>query len=99
MSSSGSGNRQTLTADGQTTEKSFIGPVRMSLSGTFGGGTAVLRARDPSGAFVNVEGGSFTAAKDQLFDFPVGQGNILDVDLSGSTTPALVVWLQGKKFG
>ncbi len=95
----GQGNRQTLVADGQTTAKQFVGPVRLSLSGTFGGGTAVLRAIDPSNTAVNVVNGSFTAVTDTLFDFPVASVNVLDVDISGSTTPALVIWIQGRQLG
>lgn len=97
MSSSGSGDRQTLAANGTTTVKLYNGPVRLSLSGTFGAGTAVLQALDPSGAAVDVVNGSFTAVTDTFFDFPTGAGNLLQVDLTGSTTPALVIWLQGSK--
>lgn len=89
-----SGDRQTLAADGQTTDYGTVGPVRLSLSGSFGGGTAKLQAQDPSGAWVDVAGGSFTIAADQLFDFPENVQNQLRVDMSGSTTPTLVVWLQ-----
>lgn len=89
-----SGDRQTLAADGQTTSVKTINPVRMSLTGTFGGGTAKLQVQDPNEAWVDVAGGSFTAVTDTLFDFPKMSVNDLRVDISGSTTPALVVWLQ-----
>lgn len=95
----GTGNRQTLTADGTTDIKTFVGPVRLSLTGTFGGGTAKLQVRDPGGTFVDVANGSFTAATDTLFDFPEQSSNDLQIDLSGSTTPALVIWIQGKQVG
>jgi len=71
----------------------------LSLSGTFGGGTAVLRAVDPSNTPVPVGGGSFTAITDTRFDFPAESVNVLDVDISGSTTPALVIWIQGNQIG
>lgn len=95
----GQGNKQTLTADGDTDETQFVGPVRLVLSGTFGGGVAVLRAKDPLGVVTDVVNGSFTAVADNLFDFPVGSVNVLTVNLSGSTTPALGAWLQGRKLG
>ena len=95
----GQGNRQTLTADGQNVAKIFAGPVRLVLSGGFGGGTAVLRSLDPSGVAINVVNGSFTAVTDTLFDFPENSLNVLDVDISGSTTPTLAVWIQGRRVG
>ena len=93
------GDRQTLSADGQTTPRQYIGPVRISLTGDFGGGTLKIQAEDPSGAFVDVAGASRTAADDFLIDFPASAQNKLQSDLSGSTTPALVVWLQGADRG
>ena len=95
----GTGNKQTLAADGQTDVKIFVGPVWLSLTGTFGGGTAKLQARDPSGAFVDINNGSFTAVTDTRFDFPDGASNQLQIDLAGSTTPALVIWIQGQQLG
>ena len=95
----GSGKRQTLAADGQTDAKAYSGPIRLSLTGTFGGGTAQLQARDPQGNWVSVAGGAFTAVTDTIFDFTAESQNILRVDISSSTTPALVVWIQGKALG
>ena len=95
----GTGNRQTLAADGQTDPKIFIGPIKLSLTGSFGTGTAKLQAKDPSGAFVDIATGSFAAATDTIFDFPVSDSNELKVDLAGATAPALVIWIQGKQLG
>jgi len=95
----GTGNRQALAADGQTNSKVFVGPIRLSLTGSFGTGTAKLQAKDPSGAFVDVGNGLFTAAADTIFDFPVSDSNELRIDLAGATAPALVVWIQGKQLG
>lgn len=92
----GSGNKQTLTADGDTDVKQFVGPVRVVISGGFGGGTAKVQAIDPGGIAVDVVDGSFTAAADKLFDFPANSLNIVSVNLAGSTAPVLAVWLQGK---
>jgi hypothetical protein len=75
-------NRQVLSADGSTSAVVFIGPTWLSLSGSFGGGT--------------VQNGSFTAATDTLFDFPLAP-NTVNVNLTGATGPALVVRLQGTR--
>ena len=91
-----SGDRQTLAANGQTTDVGTVGAVRLSLTGSFGGGTAQLQAKDPSGSFVNVAGGSFTAVTDFVFEFPANVQNQLRVDLSGATAPSLVVWIQSE---
>lgn len=88
-------HREVLTGDGQTVAKTFRGPVWISLSGTFGGGTAKVRSQDESGAFVNIIGATFNAPVDQLLDFPPGAKNVLDIDLAGSTTPSLITNLQG----
>ena len=93
----GSGDRQVLTADDTTTFNKYRGPVCLSLSGTFGGGTAKLQRKDPSDAIVDVQGGSFTAVTDTIYDFPQGEINDLAVNLAGSTGPALVTVIQGKK--
>lgn len=92
------GNRQTLSADGQTTPRRFAGGVRIQLSGDFGGGTVTIEAEDPSGAFVPVVGSARTAADDFLIDFPSSENN-LRTDLSGSTSPALVILIQGVDRG
>ena len=94
-----SGDRQTLSADGQTTARNYVGPVRVSLTGTFGGGTFKMQAEDPSGAFVDIKGSARTAVDDFIIDFPPGSENKLQADLSGSTTPVLVIWNQGVDRG
>ena len=93
-----SGDRQFIAADGDTDPKEYIGPIRLSLTGLFGGGTALLEAKDPTGVFVPVTGGSFTAATDTNFDFPANALNILQVAVTGSTTPTLAVWIQGTRY-
>ena len=95
----GTGNKQTLAADGQTDVKIFVGPVRLSLTGDFGTGTAKLQSKDPSGAFVDIANGLFNAVTDTVFDFPIGASNELRVDLAGATAPALVVWIPGQQLG
>jgi hypothetical protein len=87
---------KTLDADGQTEWVTVHGPVRLSLTGTFGSGTAKLQARTPEyNTAVDVKNGSFTAVTDTLFDFPAKSETDVRVDLSGSTSPLLVVWIQG----
>lgn len=97
MSTAGSGNKQSLTADGDTVVTEYVGPVRVVLSGGFGGGTAKLQVRDPDGLAVDVVNGSFTEAADKVFDFPADSLNILSVNLAGSTTPTLDAWIQGRQ--
>ena len=90
-----SGDIETLSANGQTAVTVTIGPARLSLTGTFGSGTAKLQAKDPGGNWIDVANGSFTAVTDTIFDFPARSETDLRVDLSGSTNPTLVVWIQG----
>jgi len=85
----GSGTRQLLSADGQSTTLRVVGDTRLNLSGDFGTGTAKVQAQDPSGAFVDIAGASFTAATDTLLNFPDDAVNFVQVDLSGSSSPAL----------
>ena len=85
---------ETLSANGNTTVQKVAGPVRLSLTGPFGGGTAKLQSITPAGNWVDVANGSFTAVTDTLFDFPLQANNELRVNLAGSTTPGLVVWIQ-----
>lgn len=84
-----------ITIDGlMAANVGIVGKARVSMSGSFGGGSAQLQAKDPSGAFVDVAGAAFTAAVDQTFDFPDFCQNILQVDLSGSSGASLVVTIQ-----
>ena len=92
----GSGNRQTLAADGNTDGKDVVGPITLSLSGTFGGGTAKLQRLDPEKNWVDVVNGSFTDVTDTYFEFEDTALNHVRVNIASSTTPALVVWIQGK---
>ena len=48
-----SGDRQALAADGNTTYVKTVGPVRVSISGDLGGGTAKVQAKDPAGNAVD----------------------------------------------
>lgn len=95
---SSSGDRQVLTADSTTTFRKFIGPVRLSLTGTFGGGTAKLQTKDPSDAVIDVDGGSFTALTDTRFDYADDAINELAVNLAGAGGPSLKVWIQGRRL-
>ena len=99
----GTGDRQTLTANGATTEVKYIGPIMVSISGGFGAttlGTAVVQARDPGNNLVSIVSTSGTVAADFVVDFPVGAVNSLLVDLSGAVgAVTLVVWTQGRKVG
>ena len=91
---SGSGSIETIEGDGNGTAALTVGPVRLSLTGDFGTGTATLQAETPSGAYVAVDGGAFTDVTDTIFDFPENSRNKLRIVVSGSTNPELVVWIQ-----
>lgn len=93
---SATGDVQAMTGDGQTAERGTVGCVRLSITGGFGGGTAKLQAKNPLGAWVDVAGGSFTVATDTLFEFPPNVQNQLRVDVNGSTTPTISVWIQSE---
>lgn len=88
------GYKETLTADGQTEWKKYIGPVVLIVTGTIGGGTVKLQQKDVDDVVVDIPGGSFTDVTSTIFDFPVEASNELRVDLSGSTTPDLGVTIQ-----
>lgn len=94
----GTGDRQTLSADGITSDSKFIGPVLVSITGSFGGGTATMQARDPNSDLVAVAAG-VTADAGVVVDFPAGIINSIAIDLAGSTTPTVVIWIQGRKLG
>ena len=87
-------DRQTLSANGQTTWVYVTGAARVVISGTFGSGTAQIQTKDPAENAIDVVDGAFTTAADKVLVFPPGSRNAVRVDLSGSTTPALVVWTQ-----
>lgn len=89
-----SGQVTALTANGETYPQSIRGPVHLSLTGGFGSGTCTLQAKNPSGTFVAVEGGAFTAATDTIFAYPEGSTNTVKVVVTGSTTPTLSIWVQ-----
>ncbi len=89
------GTTVTLAADGATIGVQVVGPVHLSLTNDFGTGTATFQARDPGGVFVAVANGAFTAATDTLFDYPPGVLNTVRINLTGSSSPDLDIWIQG----
>ena len=89
-----SGQRLTLAADGQTSAVTTTGPVHVSLTGTFGGGTAKLQVQDPADNWIDVAGTSKTAVDDYTISFPAGSKSVVRIDISGSTTPALVIVIK-----
>ncbi len=92
------GNRQVLSADGNTDPVKYVGPIRLSLKGDFGTGTATLQDKGPDNVFDGVANGAFTAEADKIIDYPVAEINEVQVDLAGATAPSLVVWIQGKRL-
>jgi hypothetical protein len=87
----------TLSGNGQATPTvKWCGPVTLSLSGTFGSGTATMQRRNNSGTWVALSNGAFTTATEFVFDFPAAAINEFRVDLTGSTTPTLLVSVWGQ---
>lgn len=93
------GNTFTFTADGNSPEFTMRGPIRLSLTGTFGGGTATLQAKVPqTTTFIDVVNGAFTSPTDKRIDWPKAAKTVVRVNVSGSTTPNLLAWLQQSEW-
>lgn len=91
---------QTLSANGNTTWQQFEGPVWVSVSGTFGGGTAIIQRQDNAGSAVTVTVPSTitqTAAYDAYVEVPRATLNFWRVNLAGATSPDLDVMIQQGK--
>ncbi len=82
----------TLAADGQTGEFTATGSFEVHLTGTFGSGTVVLQKKF-NNSFSTIQGTAQTAASDYIFDSL--SGGIYRFDVSGSTTPAIVLNVPG----
>ena len=85
---------ETLSADGSTSYAKVKGACWVSLSGTFGGGTATIERKNAAGTAVAIAGESHTVAADRLIDFPDKSVNEVRVTIASSTTPALAVSMQ-----
>ncbi len=84
--------KQTLSADGQSgVFEGNGGPVTVSASGTFGGGTVTIQySRDGGITWPFVESGiSWTSA--QIASVTLGAGVWMRFSLAGATTPAVLV--------
>ena len=85
---------ETLSADGSTTWARCEGPVWVSLSSSFGGGTAKIQRKDASGSAVDIVGESHTVAADRVLDFAPGSVNEIRVNIASSSSPTLAVSVQ-----
>ena len=85
---------ESLTVDGSTTFQKCVGPVWVSLSGGFGGGTAKIQRKNAAGTAVDIAGESHTVVADRLIDFPEYAVNEVRVNIASSTSPTLAVSLQ-----
>jgi hypothetical protein len=84
---------ETISADGNSSSVSTSQKVHVHLSGTFGSGTAKVQFKDEGGTWRDIAGASYTAAADELIELGKSQYD-LRVNLSGSTSPALVCILR-----
>lgn len=86
---------ETLSANGSTATLSVqVTALFLQLSGTFGGGTAVVEYKPlGSSTWYAVEGASFTSGPvSRVLSLPISA--VARVTLSGATSPSLVVHLQ-----
>ncbi|MGY8962536.1 MAG: hypothetical protein ACKVKT_03160 [Rhodospirillales bacterium] len=90
-----SGNVQKLTADGTTTFKTVVGPIAVSVNGTFGGGTAKVVRKDHEGVTVDIPLATDTANYSKVLDYPNKTLNEIAVNLAGATTPDIDITIQG----
>ena len=91
-----SGYEETLSANGQTTRYDVVGQARVTVVGTFGGGTAVVQALKQDGStWEDIPGTSTLVDMAKAIFFPPDSYNSLRVSLSGATTPSLKVTIQG----
>lgn len=85
---------QTLSANGATASISAKGHAQLHLSGTFGGGTATAQFKDTNGNWRNIAVAAYTTDVDKLIDLPDRLVTDLRVNLTGATSPSLVVVLR-----
>jgi len=88
------GFEETLSADGSTAEVTTVGPVFLSLSGTFGGGTVAIERKGTDDTWRSIAGASYTSGVDKVLNFAPKGVNKLRATLSGATTPSLRVAFQ-----
>lgn len=84
-----------LTADGQSSEfrANRSGEVRLSGSGTWGGGTLTPQRKASDGTWNAYGSDTLTADGDDVV-LVVGLGDTLRADLSGATSPDLDVHFE-----
>lgn len=87
-------NRQTLSADGTTIFFKYLGPVVVTITGTFDGGTAKIQRKNNAGATVDVVGAAYTTDAEKRLDYAQSATNWLAINLAGATTPSLVIEIQ-----
>lgn len=76
--------KQTLSADGNTSERVIDGDGVVRVAGTFGGGTASLQVKLDDGSFETIQ--SATSATTWNVSL---KGRAVRVNLASATTPSL----------
>ena len=92
---SAGGITETITTNTATAERGCVGKITVRMTGTFGGGSAQVRLTDPGGTKRD-EQTALTVAGTVVIDAPPHCQNVVDVDLTGATTPTLNVWVQSE---
>ena len=85
---------RTLSADGQTDPVVIFGDFQVHTTGTYGGGTTVLQKNIPGIGFETLVDTDNTVAADDAVSN--SEQNTYRIDLSGSTTPTVVVTFTGR---
>tara|TARA_R110000782_G_scaffold44489_2_gene99528 strand:- start:174 stop:449 length:276 start_codon:yes stop_codon:yes gene_type:complete len=82
----------TLTANGNAVTKKIRNTAAVTISGTYGGGTAKIQVcNTESGTYIDVDNGDFTSGSNAKI---VNWAGFVRVNLAGSTTPSLLVTLE-----
>lgn len=86
---------QSLTANGNTNGVFVVGPVRVTVQGTWGSGATKVQEQNSDGAWRDVPNTGMTANDAVLIQYPPGAQNYIRVNLSGASGPSLTVITQG----
>lgn len=79
----------TFSANGNSPEFQARERVHVSVSGTFGSGTATVQWRGDDGTWRGLASAVFTTAADQVIDLPNKTNTILRWNLAGATDPSV----------
>lgn len=89
--------QHTFTADGQSDDFIAQGPLTIHQKGVYGSGSVVLQLRIPGGGtYDDLTDTAQTADNDQ--EVLMNGQNVYRLDMSGSTTPSVVVTVMAENI-